>query len=81
MRAVYLLFHSPLFFRLRSLAGLPAILASSVFLVDSHIEFKKHPSGEEGEEKPRPKDSGIALSEWSIFLTIALFFLLLATGV
>lgn len=67
--------------RVYSLAGMPAIISFSTFLIYSSVAFKKQDEINEGEEKPRPRFWGIAVSEWSIFLTTVPFFLLLALGI
>jgi len=70
---------------LYSLAGLPAILSFSFFLVYSGIVFRKAkavdpPTDPPPAPPPRPRFWGLAFSEWTIFLTIVPFFFIIALG-
>jgi len=63
-----------------ALAGLPAIAAFSAFLVliAKATQHTDEPLGTE--EVTRPRIRVLAVVEWSIFLTILLWFLLIAVG-
>jgi len=68
--------------RLYSLAGLPAVLCFSSFLLYSSIVYRRQ--GVVGTSTvpppPRPRFWGLAFSEWTIFLTLVPFFFVIALG-
>lgn len=66
--------------RLFGLAGLPAILSFSFFLIYSQIVYSKAKGSDAPAEIIRPRFWGVAFAEWTIFLTIVPFFLVLALG-
>ncbi len=72
----------PVLPRLFSLAGVPAILAFSTFLVYSNIVYRSEKASDPpaNPPPPRPRFWPLALSEWMIFLTIVPFFFVIALG-
>lgn len=66
--------------RLYSLAGLPAILAFSSFLILMRQSTSDNHDPLEPTLETRPKVCLMTVVEWAIFLTIILWFLLVAVG-
>lgn len=70
----------PLLPRLLWLAGLPAILAFSFFLLYSRISYKAKENPLSLAEMERPRFWTLAFSEWLLFLTTVPWFLAIAFG-
>jgi len=66
--------------RLYALAGLPAVLAFSFFLVYSRGIHDTPQDPLAPLQGPRPRIGGMAMAEWSIFLPTVFWFLLIALG-
>ena len=65
-----------------ALAGLPPILSFGTFLVLVGRAYRDDQEADPlaTEDVPRPRFWGLAAVEWSIFLTVLLWFLLIALG-
>jgi len=70
----------PLLPRLLWLAGLPAILAFSFFLIYSRITYKAPENPLSLSESKRPRFWGLAFAEWLLFLTTVPWFLAIGLG-
>lgn len=71
---------TPVLPRLFALGGLPAILSTAGFLTLARKAGKKEEDPLESEEVARPKVLALPTVEWLIFLTIVLWFALIAWG-
>lgn len=66
--------------RAYSLAGLPAILAFGAFLLMMGKDDSEHSDSQNPLEEDRPRIWVMTLVEWSIFLAIVVWFLVIGFG-
>lgn len=71
---------SPVLPRLLGLAGIPAVLAFTYFLLFSRIRYNAPEDSLSPLETERPRIWGTAVAEWAIFLTTVPWFLAIALG-
>ncbi|MEM5774390.1 MAG: DUF998 domain-containing protein [Anaerolineaceae bacterium] len=72
--------HPPAAHPLYSLAGFPAILASSLFLTYPRVTENLAQNSRENPDIVRPRIWAPAVAEWAIFLTTLAWFVLIAFG-
>lgn len=70
----------PLLPRMLSLAGLPAILSFTFFLVYSRVSLNKRDNPLSPLETERPHFWGLAVSEWAIFMTTVPWLMTISLG-